>query len=388
MQRYLQQDQVLEALVDLAVENLAADKSAVIWWDEKREKLVMRVARGFDPQAAREVYFTPGQGIVAAVAQSGEPALVEDSLTDPRRLLEAERNVKFAQDEGIRSFMFFPIVAGDEAVGVFNVSYTKPHAAGEEEQRLFQALTQRAALQIENARLYERSQELAVLQERGRLARELHDAVTQTLFSASLVAEALPTTWERDVQEGRGLLQELRGLCRGALAEMRTLLLELRPARLVDTRLDDLLRQLGEAASGRAGIPVTVQVEGAAGMPPLPAEVHLAFYRVAQEALNNAVKHARAQQVAVRLAHVCHDGSTELRSAGEEAIKAGPSLLLSVSDDGRGFDPAQIPPDRLGVGIMQERAQAIGAHLTIESQPGHGTQITMLWEQAGQQEAE
>ena len=103
-----------------------------------------------------------------------------------------------------------------------------------------------------------------MLEERSRLARELHDAVTQTLFSASLVAEALPTTWERDPQEGRGLLQSCVGLCRGALAEMRTLLLELRPARLVETRLDDLLRQLGEAASGREGIPVTVQVEGMA----------------------------------------------------------------------------------------------------------------------------
>ena len=300
MQRYLHQDQVLQALVDVAVDTLRADKSAVIWWDEKREKLVMRVARGFDPQAVREIYFVPGEGIVAGVAQSGEPALVEDSLADPRRNLENPRNVKFAQDEGIRSFMFFPITIGEEVVGVFNVSYGKPHAIGEEEKRLFQALTQRAALQIENARLYERSQELAVLEERSRLARELHDAVTQTLFSASLVAEALPTTWERDPQEGRGLLQELRGLCRGALAEMRTLLLELRPARLVETRLDDLLRQLGEAASGREGIPVAVQVEGQQRAK-LPPDVHIALYRIAQEALNNVVKHARAHQVTVRL---------------------------------------------------------------------------------------
>ena len=301
MQRYLHQDQVLQALVDVAVDNMRADKSAVIWWDEKREKLVMRVARGFDPQAVREIYFVPGEGIVAGVAQSGEPALVEDSLTDPRRNLENPRSVKFAQDEGIRSFMFFPITIGEEIVGVFNVSYGKPHAIGEEEKRLFQALTQRAALQIENARLYERSQELAVLEERSRLARELHDAVTQTLFSASLVAEALPTTWERDAQEGRGLLQELRGLCRGALAEMRTLLLELRPARLVETRLDDLLRQLGEAASGREGIPVAVQVEGQAHAAKLPPDVHIALYRITQEALNNVVKHARAHQVTVRL---------------------------------------------------------------------------------------
>jgi signal transduction histidine kinase len=359
------------------VDTLRADKSAVIWWDEKREKLVMRVARGFDPQMVREIYFTPGEGIIAGVAQSGEPALVEDSLADPRRNLENPRSVKFAQDEGIRSFMFFPITIGEEIVGVFNVSYNKPHAIGEEEKRLFQALTQRAALQIENARLYERSQELAVLEERSRLARELHDAVTQTLFSASLVAEALPTTWERNSQEGRRLLQELRGLCRGALAEMRTLLLELRPARLVETRLDDLLRQLGEAASGREGIPVTVQVEGHAKLPP---DVHIALYRITQEALNNVVKHARAHQVTVRLCCTGHAQAAEPQVTARAEPPAGLSVLLSINDDGRGFDPAQVPQTQLGLGNMSERAQAIGALLTIESQPGHGTQVTVLWE--------
>ena len=151
--------------------------------------------------------------------------MVEDSLIDPRRDFEDIRNVKFSEDEGIRSFMFIPITIGEDNLGSFNVSYLNPHAIGEEEQRLFQALTQRAALQIENARLYEQSQELAVLEDRSRLARELHDAVTQTLFSASLVAEALPVTWEKDPQEGRKLLQELHSLSRGALAEMRSLLL-------------------------------------------------------------------------------------------------------------------------------------------------------------------
>jgi len=270
-------------------------------------------------------------------------------------------------------------------LGVFNVSYEKPHAIGEGEQRVFQALTQRAALYLENARLYEQSQELAVLEERSRLARELHDAVTQTLFSASLVAEALPTTWEKDPQEGRGLLQELRGLSRGALAEMRTLLLELRPVALLETSLADLLRQLGEAASGRTGIPVSVQVEGQAKLPP---DVHIAFYRIAQEALNNMIKHARARQATVQLCYSGEDqAATSRKTRQAEGAGAGPSVLLSIRDDGRGFDPAQVPHNRLGLGIMQERAQAIGATLTVESQPGHGTQVTVEWEQAGKQEA-
>jgi signal transduction histidine kinase len=385
MKRYLHQDEVLQALVDVAVDILHADKSAVIWWDEKREKLVMRVARGFSPEAISQLQFSRGEGVIGWVVTHREPVLVEDAPNDPRRLLENPHIVEVAMAEGIRSFVHFPITIGEEVLGVFNVSYEKPHAAGEGEQRLFQALTQRAALNIENARLYEQSQEVAVLEERSRLARELHDAVTQTLFSASLVAEALPNTWEKDPREGRGLLQELRGLSRGALAEMRTLLLELRPVALLETSLAELLRQLGEAASGRTGIPVSVQVEGQAKLPP---DVHIAFYRIAQEALNNMIKHARAHQATIRL---CFSGADQVEPPQKvrqpEGAGADQCVLLSIRDDGRGFELARIPHERLGLEIMRERAQAIDATLTIESQPGKGTQVTVLWEQGGKQEA-
>jgi signal transduction histidine kinase len=201
------------------------------------------------------------------------------------------------------------------------------------------------------------------------LARELHDAVTQTLFSASLIAEAVPAVWEKDPQQGRNLLQELRSLSRGALAEMRTLLLELRPAALVETHLDDLLRQLGEAASGREGIPVNVVVDGKGTLPP---EVHIALYRIVQEALNNVVKHARASEVTVRLCYTCAEPA-------EGRLRK--SVLLSIMDDGRGFDPSQAPHHRLGLEIMQERASAIGARLFIDSRPGEGTQVCVMWEQ-------
>jgi signal transduction histidine kinase len=142
----------------------------------------------------------------------------------------------------------------------------------------------------------------------------------------------------------------------------------------VETSLADLLRQLGEAASGRTGIPVSVQVEGQTKLPP---DVHIAFYRIAQEALNNMVKHAHAHQATVRLDY----------TGGERAAGVSQRALLSIGDDGRGFDPAQIAHNRLGLGIMQERAQAIGATLTIESQLRQGTQVTVLWEQGGKQEA-
>jgi len=339
--------------------------------------------------------FAPGEGIVGHVAVTGEPLIVEDACTDARI---AKRAAIF-DPEGICSFMQVPIKIGGEVFGVFSADYVRPHVFGSEEQRLFAALAQRAALVIEKAQLYEQAQELAVVEERSRLARELHDAVTQTLFSASLIAEILPALWESNPQEGRQFLQELRQLSRGALAEMRTLLLELRPAALVEADLDGLLRQLAEALTGREGIPVAVTMEGQVD---LPAEVHVALYRIAQEALNNVVKHAQASQVEVSLRCVPFFPGDRARSAsslsqgeeGEPALSAGtlsategPVLSagegarveLCIRDNGRGFDPGNVPPDRLGLGIIRERAQAIGAVLEIDSQVGCGTQVKVIW---------
>jgi signal transduction histidine kinase len=148
------------------------------------------------------------------------------------------------------------------------------------------------------------------------------------------------------------------------------LLLELRPAALVEANLGDLLRQLAEAASGQAGLPVAVTVAGERRLPP---EVHVNLYRIAQEALNNAVKHARAGQVTVHL--YCTPPSP-----GREAGR----VELSVRDDGRGFDPDRVLSHRLGLGIMGERAQAISATLAVESEPGKGTEVRVVWVDKGE----
>jgi signal transduction histidine kinase len=269
------------------------------------------------------------------------------------------------------SEMVVPITVKEKVIGVLDVQSDRLNAFDETDLAVIQSLAFQAGAAIENAQLYQKAQHLAVMEERSRLARELHDAVTQTLFSASLIAEAVPVVWEKNSIEGRKLLLELRSLSRGALAEMRTLLLELRPAALVETRFEDLLRQLGEAASGREGIPIKVIVEGEGN---LPAEVHVSLYRIAQEALNNVVKHARASQVNIQLRYTCADQEADPKAAQHQ------SVMLSIRDNGRGFDLTQAPHDRLGLGIMQERAQDIGATFCIESHPGEGTQVTVLWD--------
>jgi ligand-binding sensor domain-containing protein/signal transduction histidine kinase len=367
--RYLDLDRVLQALVDIAVDILQADKSSVLVWDKEQERLVMRIARGFSSEAMARLSFAQGKGVVGRVAASGAPAIVEDVLADPRREDESPEVVQAVLSEGIRSSMHLPIKIGGELFGVFSVSFTEPRAFDKDEQRLFMALAQRAALAIENVRLYEQTQEMAVVEERNRLARDLHDAVTQTLFSASLIAETLPALWESDQDEGRQLLEDLRRLSRGALAEMRTLLLELRPTVLTEADLGHLLRQLGEAITGRRDVPVTVVVKGQYD---LPDDVHVALYRIAQEALNNVVKHARAGQVTMSLRYLpCTEGAVELR----------------VSDDGCGFDPSDVPPGCLGLSIMRERVQTIGATLAVESEVGRGTEIVVVWSNAAEQGA-
>jgi signal transduction histidine kinase len=198
----------------------------------------------------------------------------------------------------------------------------------------------------------------AVIGERTRLARDLHDAVTQTLFSASLIAEVLPDLYAIDPQEGKQSTEELRQLTRGALAEMRTLLLELRPAAVTQARLEDLVRQLIEAIVGRSRLPVQYHVDG---QRPLPDDVKIAIYRIAQESLNNIVKYAKAHQVTV-----------DLRQQPM-------GVRLTVGDDGVGFDLAAVGAGHFGQKIMRERAESIGARLSVHSEPGDGTVVTVIW---------
>jgi signal transduction histidine kinase/ligand-binding sensor domain-containing protein len=351
LHRYLSLDKVLQTLVDIAVEILRADKGSLLVWDDQREKLVVRASRGFQPETLQHLSLGPGEGIAGQVALSGEPIVVEDAH------LDARTTKRIIEPEGIRSIIQVPINVGGGVFGVFSADACQPHAFDQDQLRLLLALAQRAALAIENAQLYEQVKELAVVQERNRLARELHDAVTQTLFSASLIAQALPATWERDREEGNALLEDLRQLNRGALAEMRTLLLELRPAALIETSMADLVRQLAEAIVGREGIPVDVSIEGSCILPP---DTHVALYRIAQEALNNVVKHARASRVGIFL-HCDAD-----------------TVSLTITDDGKGFNlPTAQESGGFGLQGMAERAEQFGGTLTIQSTPGKGTTVTI-----------
>ena len=366
MTSILSVDELLDEIVRLVKDAFASDLVEISLIDG--DELIIKAGVGppWDDAHFQPQHIQVGtQGITGWVASKGEPILVNDVSQEPRyrSLSDAIRT---------KSELAVPLKTKDMVIGVLNVESEQLNAFDESDLAVLQSLAHQAAIAIENARLYEQAQQAAALEERSRLARDLHDAVTQTLFSASLIGEVVPTVWESDQEEGKELLQELRQLTRGALAEMRTLLLELRPAALSETSLDELLRQLGEAVTGRSGVPVTVTVEGECD---LPSDVHVALYRINQEALNNVVKHARASEVEVSLR------CTPSRDAADGEKRD--VVELQVSDDGCGFDPSSIPADRLGLGIIHERAEAIGATLEIESETDCGTVIRVVWKSDG-----
>jgi PAS domain S-box-containing protein len=307
-----------------------------------------------------------GQESLRQSMVSRRPVAVPDVATFPTDAGVLAADVRRQASAGswanlYRAWLAVPIVSKAEVYGGMLLYYAEPRVFFEDEVELAVAFADQAALAIENSRLRAQIEQAAVSAERDRLARDLHDAVTQTLFSASLIAEAMPRVWESNPEEGRRGLEELRQLTRGALAEMRTLLVELRPAALTEKPMDELLRHLTEATTGRTRVPVALTVDGDTSLQP---DLQIALYRIAQEALNNVARHAGASQASVSLN--CRLGY----------------VTLHISDDGRGFDPDDILPDRLGMGSMRERAAAIGAELEIKSQLGSGTQVTVDWRDA------
>jgi len=232
----------------------------------------------------------------------------------------------------------------------------QPGGYSREEMRLATAFADQAALALENARLYQQAEELAVMEERGRLARELHDSVTQSLYSLTLLAEAgRRLAGAGDVERVTDYLTRLGDNAQHALKEMRLLVYELRPLALAQDGLVGALQQRLDAVEGRAGVKSQLLVEMATE---LPAQVEAGLYRIAQEALNNALKHAAATEVAVRI------------------ISNQKQVVLEVIDNGQGFEPAQVN-NRGGLGLisMHERAERLGGSLAIISRPGAGATV-------------
>ncbi|MET0730916.1 MAG: GAF domain-containing sensor histidine kinase [Solirubrobacterales bacterium] len=292
-------------------------------------------------------------GMLGAMLDTREPFRTPDIHTDPRF-----RGWWPAGHPDMRSFLGVPIVAAEGVIGAFYLTDKEGAAEfGAADQELIELLASHAAIAITNARLYERSRELSVLSERNRLALELHDAVSQKLFSVVLTAEAGATLLERDREAARVQIDRVGELAREALDELRSLIDELRPADLERDGLAGTLRKDVEVLRPLHAPDIEIEIAEVAGAGG-PARDHEVL-RIAQEAIQNALRHAAARRVVVRLA------------------EDGDHLELEVADDGIGFDPSapERRARRLGLTSMEERARRIDAELEIRSEQGRGTTV-------------
>ena len=291
-------------------------------------------------------------GLLSAMLERPQPHRTSDISKDPRFEWWPAAHPRMT------SFLGVPILSAGEVVGAFYL--TDKIGADEfsdQDQELIELFAAHAAVAIATARVHERSRELTVVEERNRLARDLHDAVSQTLFSLTLTAEAASELLDRDTEAARAQLAEVRRLAGEAREEMRSLVFQLRPADLEADGLVATLRKHVEVLGRVHAADVELEVRGEAEP---DASVQRELYRIAQEALQNALKHSGAGRIGVEL-------------------DLGPALTrLVVTDDGSGFDPAdpRVRSQHLGVTVMAERARAVGGRLDLRSAPGEGTTVT------------
>jgi signal transduction histidine kinase len=259
----------------------------------------------------------------------------------------------------LTDFLGMPITDGDEIVGeLFLANSCEPDGFTAEDEELVRLLAAHAAIALVNARLYEHSRELSIVEERNRIARELHDAVSQKLFSLRLTADAALELLDRDPSRAKAELVTVRRLAAEASSELREIVVGHRPPDLAGDGLDRALRKQVELLD-RVHAPV-LRFAGCDCVPVLTEQGQEAVYRIAQEAMHNALRHADAGRIDVVL--TAGDGFTVLR----------------VTDDGVGFAPAStVAGRRLGLASMRERAQAVGGTLTVTSEPGGGTTVRL-----------
>ena len=373
-------DAILDYITLYACRLLEADAVAIYRLQPETALLYIQSSHGLSKEFLDHSTLTLGQGPTGQAVNQGKPIAITDTvqatdMVSPPVNPEVTTLLNILAKQ-FRSELAVPLIIKQDIVGALSLYYINPRLFSQDDIDLAVSFCDQTALAIENARLREQAQQEAVTEERNRLARELHDSVTQTIFSASLIADVLPTIWERNPQEAVLALEDLRKLTRGALAEMRALLLELRPIGLVNVGLADLLKQLAEGVSGRIRAQIKVQVEGDAV---LPTDVKLAFYQIAQEALNNVAKHSGADAVEIEIKSSPPGTARESKRTSEGQRVVSESVSLSIRDNGCGFDPKSVMGEHLGLGIMQERALNAQVHLAIQSQPGAGTKIELRW---------
>ncbi|MEZ4556487.1 MAG: GAF domain-containing protein [Caldilineaceae bacterium] len=353
----LELDEVLRLVLQEVVQLLDVTGASIWLMDEEGGEFVARQSVGHSETKGKFVdasNLPTYRDLIQSVLASGQSLIVPDLRA---RVPDIHRT---APDEELptRACLLTPLKIKDKVIGVLHLTDRMPHRFATNDVTLLESLAVPASIAVENARLFEEARVASELRERQRWIHLIHDLYNQSLFSASLIAEVLPQLWAQDPAAGAQAATDLRTLLRGALAEQRAAMLELRPADLSDANLAELLEQLAAGFEGRTNIPVRTAVDGDAV---LPGDVRVVLYRICQEALSNVAKHADAQHVAIYLS----------RRPGR--------VTMRIADDGVGFEQETRAPKHLGLQVMQERAQEVGARLTITSHEDQGTIVEVCW---------
>jgi ligand-binding sensor domain-containing protein/signal transduction histidine kinase len=342
-------NQVFQTLVNVAVEMLQADRSAVFAWDEDQAYIVPRVSYGFSPRTLSVMKFRRGEGIVGRVMESSEPSIVPEIVPDD---LHPELRDAIIE-EGLQSFVHLPIKVDTRVIAVFNVGFTRPDAINEDIVRLFTALVQRASLSIANMQLFEQTKDLAVMDARNRLARDLHDSAKQKAFAALAQLGTANGILERSPAGVKPHLLEAENLVYEVIQELSFLIQEIYPMALQAKGLSTTLRDYIFEWENRNDIPIKLDIQDSRF---LELETEQAVYRTIQESLANMARHSKAAR-------------------GEVSLIYQPDVLeVTISDNGVGFDIDR-KNEGMGLRSIRERVGRIHGVIQVQSTPGEGTRI-------------
>ncbi len=341
---------VLQMIVRSA-RSLVGAKYAALGVPDEKDGFAEFVVDGISARQQAEIGPLPRQhGMLAVILREGQPLRLDDIRADPRFWGWPDAHPELTDVLGV------PIRGGGRVIGfIFAACKGAPGGFTDRDERTLSLFAAHAAIALTNARLFERGRELSVLEERARLARDLHDAVSQKLFSVRAKARAAAMLVPRDPARAAAEIDSVAALAGEAHAELRAVIDGLAPPDLAASGLAGSVRGYALLAGRTYG--KTVRVE-AGELPQLDGLRETVLYRVAQEAISNALRHSGSQDVRVRL------------SARQRAV------VLEVSDHGAGFDP-EVPHSGVGLSSMRERAESVSGTLTIRSSPGGPTTIRL-----------
>jgi len=344
-------NQVFQTLVDVSVAMLNAEQSIILAWDEEEAHLIPRVSHGFGKNTLAVFKCSRGEGVIGRAAATGQTIIVTDLTSadfrpDVRAVL---------LEDGIKSFLHLPIKVDQKVIAVFNIGFSQSGAVNEDIVRLYTALVQRASLSIANMELFEQTKDLAVMEERNRLARDLHDSAKQKAFAALAQLGTANGMIKIKPEAVKPHLAEAETLVYEVIQELTFLIQEIYPIALQEKGLPTTLREYIFEWENRNDIAASTSIKNER---PLPLETEQAIYRVIQEALANVARHSRARRVNISLVY-----NTD-------------SLQVAISDDGAGFDVNQ-KAKGMGFRSMRERIGSIRGTFQVQSAPGQGTRVVV-----------